>query len=693
MPNDSSLINWGHLTKFASNLKDKFNEIANVKATTDEALISLSSNVSYEKEIVLQYTINKVPKPDGTLYTDWESTVTWYGTDKIPIPTGVRKIKFAGVSFKSTQADITPLAFYDEDNSFVSCVTPKFDFATQYGIVDVPDSAKYFIQSKYYKSGDSHNSENYTYFLYGTPKYDLNELYKLTINEDNKIVTSTDYSNFPNPFVAGNEKFTNGIKITSKTKFTKIFVNEEIENVGIYVSEGAYSANGSWRSKCENVDVVDGVADISLYDVYAFPGDEVYVKFNKGTFKYSASDPTKSYTAINTAGTRTSVNYLVSFNLEYYTNIDMSRSVEYIEKFQNAVNAKIGDTEIYEYTRNFDDFKTKNGYIDSQGRFESDTNWISTERTPVISGTEIEYSLNGYRNIPVVAFYTNTGTFISNGSVVTSDELTVSGKVTVPANAKYVIFVTRSTLVSSAVIKMKKNASVSKSINAINSKIENYVFNKKICCIGDSLTQGVDVGTHLIAESYPYFLEKYLGCRTINFGKMGTTPKTWWNNHKDQFTFDSSIDAVIIMFGTNGGLTTNTLSTDVEAYDDYEDYADTSVGCYCKIIEYIMSETQNKAQIILMTPPHSTYSDSQETTVVNTEAVVRAIAKRYALPVIDVLNECGMNKFNGDIFRPHDGCHFNAKGYHKLGTFVGSKLKSMFSEWDFNDVYDDETDD
>ena len=63
----------------------------------------------------------------------------------------------------------------------------------------------------------------------------------------------------------------------------------------------------------------------------------------------------------------------------------------------------------------------------------------------------------------------------------------------------------------------------------------------------------------------------------------------------------------------------------------------------------------------------------------------------YNLPVIDVFAECGMGAYNASVFRPHDGCHFNAKGYHRLGTFIGSKVKSLHSVWELTDVYDDET--
>ena len=214
------------------------------------------------------------------------------------------------------------------------------------------------------------------------------------------------------------------------------------------------------------------------------------------------------------------------------------------------------------------------------------------------------------------------------------------------------------------------------------SELEEYdektnIVGLKICTVGDSLTQGVDVYKHLIAESYPFYLSRKLGSTVLNYGQMGRRTDDWWSNYYDFYIFDESIDVVLIMFGTNGGLTENTLTTDVEPYSAYSDYADTSVGCYCKLIEYIAEKTMNHAQIILITPPYSSYTAAQTELVTKTKPVVEAIAKRYNIPVIDAFSESGANKFNATEFRPNDGCHFNAAGYKRLGGYIASKLYSI----------------
>jgi len=301
--------------------------------------------------------------------------------------------------------------------------------------------------------------------------------------------------------------------------------------------------------------------------------------------------------------------------------------------------------------------------------------------------------MNGI-DVAYVAFFDEAKTMISCLKSSDTSNGEKIGTVDVPSGAKYVrsVYAASTSMTPKlqlAATGMKKDISDLHNSEAKNTPL---TYNAKICCIGDSLTQGVDFRSHIIKENYPYFMSQYLNCTVLNYGQKGRTSKTWWNNYKDYYTFDPTIDVVLIMFGTNCGLTKNTLPTDVEPYDDPDDYADTSVGCYCKLIEKIMTDTQNHAQIILLTPPYSTYTSKQEQTVIDSEPTIRAIAKRYQLPVIDVLNECGMGKFNGDVFRPHDGCHFNAKGgYHRLGTFIGSKVKSMISTFDIDEEYDDET--
>jgi lysophospholipase L1-like esterase len=360
---------------------------------------------------------------------------------------------------------------------------------------------------------------------------------------------------------------------------------------------------------------------------------------------------------------RTSDNYTFFLFGEEKVSIDSLSDIGYPTKVYNA------------------DAFTKTDVPKTDGTSYTATGWYATDFIYCKGSESVDYNVYVYPSIAAVAFYDSSKTLIDY--VTDSLGHMITGRVAVPSNAEYV----RGANANNNPAYIKVNAC---GLYIAKEQVP-LTQGMKICCVGDSLTKGVDVGSHVIKESYPYFMSQYLDCFVVNYGHPGVSAKGWWNSDHLTKTFDSNMDVVLIMFGTNGGLAINTLATDVEPYDDWEDYADTECGCYCKLIESIQEQTQNHAQIILMTPPYSTYSEGQTQTVIATAPVIRAIAQRYCLPVIDVLYESGMNAFNGDVFRPHDGCHFNAKGYHRLGTFVGSKVKSVVSTFSLDDVYDDET--
>lgn len=355
---------------------------------------------------------------------------------------------------------------------------------------------------------------------------------------------------------------------------------------------------------------------------------------------------------------------------------------------RNASIAALGKVERYYGEPYF----TDTAVYQANGTSRTFSGWFSTGFIDCEGAETVKYESCGYAdsNIDVayISFFNASYQMIS--CLKSSDDSPASGvkrgTVAVPQGAAYVrglkagdndpYIQVNATGIIKDVADLKKTLPITSGM--------------KICVVGDSLTQGVDIGSHLITENYPYFMSQQLNCEIVNYGQMGRSSKTWWDNYKDVHLFDPSMDIVLIMFGTNGGLTQNTLATDVEPFTDPDDYAENSVGCFCRLIEKIQIDTQHHAQIVLLTPPYSSYSASQTQTVINTAPVVKAIAARYHLPVIDVLNECGMDEFNGHIFRPHDGCHFNAKGYHKLGTFIGSQVLSLASTWKATDTYTDE---
>lgn len=125
------------------------------------------------------YPTRSVPKTDSSFFNDSSSNPHWWGSGYIAIPNGVKKIAYRGIKFyQSGPAAITPLAFYDENKVFISCVPVPLSgtFIPTEGVIDVPNDAVYFIQSAYIDSNEpTKESHNYTYYFYDAD-YDVTKI-------------------------------------------------------------------------------------------------------------------------------------------------------------------------------------------------------------------------------------------------------------------------------------------------------------------------------------------------------------------------------------------------------------------------------------------------------------------------------------------------------------------------------------
>ena len=333
-----------------------------------------------------------------------------------------------------------------------------------------------------------------------------------------------------------------------------------------------------------------------------------------------------------------------------------------------------------------DQILLENGTFQSYGEPWRSTDYISCFGAKSVQYTATPFHGNGVNLVAYVAFFDrdkNLISFLDSSSFPFGYHVNQTGSADVPQNAYYV-----------RIVGQDSKCRLSIESTGLEQFTAFKASDLKILCIGDSLTRGViNTDVDIIRESYPYWVGKTLSSYAANAGYPGGVPRTWWARRANYEQPTADTDLVLIMFGTNGELTQNTLATDVEPYTDYADYADTSVGCYCKIIEWIMDQTSNHAQIILMTPPmpwpttrDESYARGKYNTCLDSLPVIRAIAERYALPVIDVFYGSGMNKYNGSVFRPNDGLHFGAKGYHKLGTFIARQVASMYSTFDVDET-------
>lgn len=207
----------------------------------------------------------------------------------------------------------------------------------------------------------------------------------------------------------------------------------------------------------------------------------------------------------------------------------------------------------------------------------------------------------------------------------------------------------------------------------------NYLLNK-VMCIGDSLTAGAYFDTShngaTIIENYPYYLAKMNKFETINAGTSGISASGWYENKRTLYPI-SECDTFIIWLGTNNGYT-DTLEEDT-ASGDYNTYANTETGYYCKIIEYIQEKRPN-ANIFLCK------IFASKSNVNTSNLVLDKIAVKYNLPVINMNDGTLYNKSNVDLqnlLHPFD----NSVHFGKIGNLtVARKISNFINEYINNNL-------
>ena len=195
-----------------------------------------------------------------------------------------------------------------------------------------------------------------------------------------------------------------------------------------------------------------------------------------------------------------------------------------------------------------------------------------------------------------------------------------------------------------------------------------------IVCIGDSLTQGdygwIPAGTaNVKKEGYPYFFELFTGANVTNAGRCGYSCELYYNYLPNVTALTAQTDVVIIMLGTNNGLT-DTIEDDT-ASGNPESFATTQTGYYARIIESVAEKTEGNAQIILMTPPVTTKRD--RAFLESTCEVIKKFGEKYGLAVIDNYNNCGITYDNIKTYMPIDELHCGYDGYKMLAAHVALK--------------------
>lgn len=274
------------------------------------------------------------------------------------------------------------------------------------------------------------------------------------------------------------------------------------------------------------------------------------------------------------------------------------------------------------------------------------------------------------------------GTRYLSSSAVTAEpqngftRLTASN---IPENATKIRFIAFESALSDSI----RPASVAAAeISLVEQEEENSLKGKNIVCIGDSLTEG-DYGSNpagtmnVHAENYPYFLAELTGANVKNAGRCGYSAELYYNNQLSKVALSEETDIVLIMLGTNNGLT-DTIDADTSA-SHYASYAKTQTGYYARIVETCMERTNGRVQIILMTPPVTTQRNrsSLETTV----SVIKKFGEKYGLPVIDNYYACGITYENIGSYMPIDELHCGYTGYKLLANYIASRASDIYKDF------------
>ncbi|AJD83085.1 neck passage structure protein [Streptococcus phage Str-PAP-1] len=268
------------------------------------------------------------------------------------------------------------------------------------------------------------------------------------------------------------------------------------------------------------------------------------------------------------------------------------------------------------------------------------------------------------------AFYDENGSFISGLNSIPST-------ITIPVNAKYFAFsMYRMTPSDVLLVGGYTFQNVINALNQKDSPTANFNYSYaigKTLMIGDSLTSGyysiAPYSGNSINQNVPYYVGKMTNNEVKNAGVSGIYPSKWFADELPKYNF-ADYDTVFIWLGTNNGLT-DTMAADVNAFTDYNQYATTETGYYCRLIETIKNANPDVA-IHISTCFHVFGGD-----IPATNKVINEIATKYDLNVIN-LSDLTVTE--------HPELHLNNGNQHfgKAGNiFIANRIIN-----DVNSYYD-----
>ena len=215
--------------------------------------------------------------------------------------------------------------------------------------------------------------------------------------------------------------------------------------------------------------------------------------------------------------------------------------------------------------------------------------------------------------------------------------------------------------------------------------------NKKVACLGDSITEGAN-GEGGLIDSYVPKLKQYIGTDAQNFGKSGAliTKKT-----DDDISFVNRVGAitgqdVVTIFG---GINDFQWDAPLGTMADGADKPTTFYGAL-KYVITMLSANNSKAKLMLITPmkttsfKYHTFDDSGNlikngtgNTQLNYVNAIKQVADYYSIPVLDMYSCSNYSPYlpsqvGHDNFTV-DGLHPTAHGYERIAQTIGHAINNL----------------
>lgn len=336
---------------------------------------------------------------------------------------------------------------------------------------------------------------------------------------------------------------------------------------------------------------------------------------------------------------------------------------------------------------NIQDVPYSGGFINKSGELVSHSNWrtsqfLSTKEWIIISAKLFPNNLTNQ-----IAFYDDAYKFISGISKTEKPSYFTNSDVVIPRNAKYFrfcwtldnggfeenrIILQKNIGIKAIVEENKEDIKTIKQTLGLKDGVVDInwcgLFSN-VLFIGDSVTGGdtreplVESGTHNMdyrPYSYPTRIKQLSPTwETINEGYSGISSSGWYGRLEGNSSKIKNADLIIIELGWNDGLMGD-LNTDVVPFgDDYDRYATTAIGYYCKIVAKSKAYNPN-AFIILVA------SAGWKIRREGLQDKVKDVSRLFNIPFID-MNE---NKYFDITPDGGDVCHFTVQGYYKKAVYM-----------------------